>query len=97
MTTESTSAKPCMVLLVEDNLADAELATLRAYRNSVDMSFQVEHVEELASALARLAEGGIDVALVDLVAPRLQRDGDISSNPRGRSDRPDCRVDRLGR
>jgi len=68
MTTEAVYAKPWVVLLVEDNLADAELAT-DGLRNSVDMSFHVERVDELASALVRLAEGGIDVALVDLALP----------------------------
>ena len=68
MTADGTHAKPCTVLLVEDNLADAELAAY-GLRNACEASFHVEHVDQLAAALARLACGGIDVALVDLSLP----------------------------
>ncbi len=68
MTAEATHAKPCTVLLVEDNLADAELA-MHALRYAREASFHVEHVSELAAALVRLARDDIDVALVDLSLP----------------------------
>ena len=40
-----------------------------ACENAREPSFQVEHVDQLAAALARLARGGIDVALIDLSLP----------------------------
>jgi signal transduction histidine kinase len=68
VTAEDTYAKPCTVLLVEDNPEHAELA-IYALRKAREAAFQVEHVDQLAAALARLARGGIDVALVDLSLP----------------------------
>ena len=67
-TTEDTLLKPCTVLLVEDNPEHAELA-LYALRKAREAAFQVVHVDQLTTALARLALGGIDVALVDLSLP----------------------------
>jgi signal transduction histidine kinase len=67
-TTESTPAKPCTVLYVEDNPTDAELV-LHGLRKVDETSFHVEHVDQLAAALTRLARGDIDVALVDLSLP----------------------------
>ncbi len=68
MIAEGPYAKPCTVLLVEDNPEHAELATY-ALRKAREAPFQVEHVDQLSTALARLALGGIDVALVDLSLP----------------------------
>ena len=68
MTTECSYAKPCTVLLVEDNLEHAELA-IYALRKAREAAFEVEHVDQLSAALARLARGGIDVALIDLSLP----------------------------
>jgi signal transduction histidine kinase len=68
ITAEVGHVQPCTVLLVEDNLADAKLAQ-HGLENSREASFHVEHVEQLDAALARLARGGIDVALVDLSLP----------------------------
>jgi signal transduction histidine kinase len=68
MINEDTDAKPCTVLLVEDNPEHAELA-IYALRKAREAPFEVEHVDQLAAALARLALGGIDVALVDLSLP----------------------------
>ena len=65
---EATPDNTWTVLLVEDNLADAE-RTAYGLDHAGGVSFHVEQVEELASALARLAKGGIDVALVDLSLP----------------------------
>ena len=68
MTTEETCTKQCTVLLVEDNQEHAELA-IYALRKVREAAFQVEHVDQLSTALDRLARGGIDVALVDLSLP----------------------------
>ena len=68
MLTKATHPKPCTVLLVEDNLADAKLA-LHSLEKAHEALFYVEHVELLDAAIARLALGGIDVALVDLSLP----------------------------
>lgn len=56
------------VLLLEDNAADAGLlrATLGA---TPDLSFELEWVDRLQPGLDRLAEGGIDIAIVDLSLP----------------------------
>ncbi len=68
MITNAIRPKPCTVLLVEDNFADAELVQ-DSLEKAREASFNVEHVEQLTPALARLALGGIDVALVDLTLP----------------------------
>jgi hypothetical protein len=68
MIAEVPDAKPCTVLLVEDNPDHAELA-IHALRKAQEAAFQVEHVDQLSAALARLALGGIDVALIDLSLP----------------------------
>jgi signal transduction histidine kinase len=67
-TGESMHGTSCNVLLVEDNPTDAELVTY-ALRKASEALFHVEHVEQLEAAVARLAGGGIDVALVDLSLP----------------------------
>jgi len=68
MTADQTPPKTYTVLLVEDNLTDAELAA-HGLRNAGETPFHVEHVDQLEAALARLARGGIDVALIDLSLP----------------------------
>jgi diguanylate cyclase (GGDEF)-like protein len=56
------------VLLVEDNPGDARL--LRESLADVDASgFQVRHVSRLDEGLVRLAEGAVDVVLLDLSLP----------------------------
>ncbi len=56
------------VLLIEDNPGDARL--LREYlADPAGASFSVEHADCLAAGLARLAEGGIDLVLLDLSLP----------------------------
>jgi signal transduction histidine kinase len=49
-------------------VSDAELAA-HGLRNAGERPFHVEHVDQLDAALARLARGGIDVALIDLSLP----------------------------
>jgi CheY-like chemotaxis protein len=60
--------EPIEVLLVEDNPGDARLITV-ALAEADDGAFNVEHVEQLASAIRRLEAGGIDVVLLDLTLP----------------------------
>ncbi len=59
------------VLVVEDNLFDVELMReLLPERGAI--RFHVESVSRLSEALARLANGGIDLALIDLGLPDSQ-------------------------
>lgn len=56
------------VLLVEDNLGDARL--MREYlANPAGAAFALEHAGTLAEGLQRLAQGGIDLVLLDLSLP----------------------------
>lgn len=56
------------VLILEDNVADAGL--LRASLGATpDLSVELEWVDRLGLGLERLAEGGIDVTIVDLSLP----------------------------
>lgn len=60
--------QPMTILLIEDNDGDARLIR-EALADARDVPFVLERTERLATGLARLAEGGIDVALVDLSLP----------------------------
>ena len=56
------------VLLIEDNPGDARL--IREYlSDETGAAFSLEHIPLLAAGLARLAEGGIDLVLLDLSLP----------------------------
>src|SRR5688572_7920058 len=56
------------VLLIEDSLGDARL--MREYLNDpAGASFQLEHTTTLQSGLDRLAQGGLDLVLLDLSLP----------------------------
>jgi PAS domain S-box-containing protein len=56
------------VLLIEDSLGDARL--MREYLSDpAGVSFRLEHVNTLQAGLARLAQGGIDLVLLDLSLP----------------------------
>jgi signal transduction histidine kinase/CheY-like chemotaxis protein len=55
------------ILLVEDNPGDAEL--VREALSSVKDRVDIAHVDSLAAARTRLAEGRIDVVLLDLSLP----------------------------
>ena len=58
---------PISVLLVEDNPIHARLL-----QGLLKPEFAVEAVDHLAAGLARLAAGGIDAILLDLVLPDSQ-------------------------
>lgn len=68
VTTPNKHAPTC-VLIVEDNEADAELVR-ELLADSLDAPpFTIEHVGFLRDALARLAQGGVDLILLDLGLP----------------------------
>ncbi|MDH7485259.1 MAG: response regulator [Anaerolineae bacterium] len=59
------------VLLVEDNPGDARL--IREMLSEVrEVTFDVQRADRLSASLERLAEGGIDVVLLDLSLPDSQ-------------------------
>lgn len=60
------------ILLVEDNPGDARLIR-EALVDLNDQAFVLEHVDQLAKGLARLAQGGVDVMLLDLTLPDSSR------------------------
>jgi two-component system cell cycle response regulator len=55
------------VLVVEDNFGDARL--IERTLEDASGSFVVEHADRIARAIDRLAEGGIDIVLLDLSLP----------------------------
>ncbi len=56
------------VLLIEDNPADARLIReMLAYEK--DVSFNLEWKDNLTEGLKRLAGGGVDIVLLDLMLP----------------------------
>jgi len=59
------------VLLVEDSAGDAELITLEL-EEAEEVSFQVEHVSRLASAMEVLGNGEAQAVLLDLGLPDSQ-------------------------
>ena len=59
------------VLLIEDNPGDARLVQ-EALKGTSNPAYRVEWVDRLSSGLARLADGGIDVLLLDLGLPDSQ-------------------------
>ena len=63
--------KQIRILLIEDNSGDARLMR-EALAGVRDVSFEVEWVERLWLGMKRLAEGGIDVVLLDLALPDSQ-------------------------
>ena len=57
------------VLVVEDNLGDMDL--VREYLSiNKDFTYEIIHAEELSSALKLIANGNIDVILLDLGLPK---------------------------
>jgi PleD family two-component response regulator len=63
---EAMSGAPIKILLVEDNPTDARMA---AELLGGDAGFELTHVERLSEAASRLAEGGFDAVLLDLMLP----------------------------
>jgi len=64
----ATERPPVRVLLVEDSREDADLVRL-ALSRSRSGEFEIEHRDRLAAGRERLAEGGIDVVLLDFALP----------------------------
>jgi len=62
------AAKPIRLLLIEDNPGDARLMELML-RGPAQDSFQLECVDRLASGFQRLANGDVDLVLLDLSLP----------------------------
>lgn len=60
--------KPYKVLVIEDNPSDVGLIR-EMLAESRDLSFELEHAERLAAGLKLLANGQIDVVLLDLSLP----------------------------
>jgi len=65
------SEKSITVLMIEDNPGDARLIR-EVLEEEISARLKLEHVTRLDAALVRLAEGGIDVALLDLSLPDSQ-------------------------
>ncbi len=62
------AATPLVVLLIEDNPGDARL--MREYlADAAPAAFRLEHVSTLQLGIERLAQGGIDLVLLDLSLP----------------------------
>ncbi len=64
---KDTSPGVVRVLVVEDNAADARL--IAESLTSSHLTLEVERVEDLAGALARIEQGNLDVTLLDLGLP----------------------------
>jgi signal transduction histidine kinase len=60
--------KALQVLLVEDNATDAILVR-EMFRKEQPGSFELTHLSRMSEALARLAQGGIDIVLLDMGLP----------------------------
>jgi PAS domain S-box-containing protein len=63
--------RPMTILLIEDNPGDARLMR-EVFAGIANSPFELEHMDRLASGLARLTAGGIDVVLLDLSLPDSQ-------------------------
>jgi signal transduction histidine kinase/DNA-binding NarL/FixJ family response regulator len=59
---------PSKILLVEDNPGDARLVQ-EAFKDVANYRFNIQHVERLSQALARLRDERFDVVLLDLSLP----------------------------
>src|SRR5947208_13625198 len=67
----ATATQPITVLLVEDNPGDARLI-LELLGEVQAQGFDLERVDRLDEAIARLARSGVDVVLLDLGLPDSQ-------------------------
>ena len=63
------NSPPWEVLLVEDNPGDVRLLREALAEANDTEEFRLSHVDRLDSALQRLAEGGVDIVLLDLSLP----------------------------
>jgi len=59
---------PIRVLLIEDNPGDARLVE-EALHAAKGIKFEIEWSDRLSKGLERIAEGGVDVVLLDLLLP----------------------------
>lgn len=66
----TTTTPQTNILLIEDNPADVELASMLLTAKANE--FRLESRERLSSGLERLAQGGIDIVLLDLSLPDSQ-------------------------
>ncbi len=61
------------ILLVEDNLGDArllsEILTEASYQEAPEMTFKIDHVEQLKKGIDCLKNGEYDIVLLDLTLP----------------------------
>ena len=60
--------KTCTVLLIEDDPADAQLI-MEILREESENAMEILHMDNLARGLEALAQGRIDVVLLDLTLP----------------------------
>lgn len=67
MTKNGSPSKPLQVLLVEDNALDVQI--LRRMFCAEQERFVLTHTTRMAQAEARLAQGGIDILLLDMGLP----------------------------
>ena len=65
---DANANKKINILLIEDHPPDAEFIRI-ILDNAPNHPFHTEHVTHLATGLDRLAEGGIDLVLLDLTLP----------------------------
>ncbi|NQT86052.1 hybrid sensor histidine kinase/response regulator [bacterium] len=65
------AAPPITILLIEDNPPDARLIEIMLGK-AKGATFEMERVDRLSAGLARLADGGIQVILLDLGLPDSQ-------------------------
>jgi DNA-binding response OmpR family regulator len=70
LTSEATRNGEIRVLLIEDNVEQADLVKLNLAEGG-DTEFRVEWVPNLVAAINRLAQPGIDVSVLDLGMPEL--------------------------
>ncbi|WP_370280356.1 Glu/Leu/Phe/Val dehydrogenase dimerization domain-containing protein [Pontibacterium sp.] len=75
-------------LVIEDNAVHARLI-LSLLAKAEAVSFDVVHVDTLTAGLARLAQGGFDIVLLDLVLPDSQ---ELDTFLRLRKEAPDIPV-----
>ena len=63
--------KTTIVLLIEDDLADAQLIQ-EALSAEIESPFRVEWVTSLSAGLERLGKEQVDVVMLDLTLPDVQ-------------------------